>query len=80
MNDNEFRVKVLAALDRIAANLERLKSNLERLDTEATKAADQIRTFDQPSTVKRYVSGETQPAAEGDWQLHNEGHEGEETE
>lgn len=38
------------------------------------------RTFDQPSTVKRYVSGETQPAAEGDWQLHNDGHEGEETE
>ena len=39
------------------------------------------RTFDEPpATIKRPLHGETQPLPEGDWQLHDDGHEGEDKE
>jgi hypothetical protein len=68
--------------ERIARALERIANALERQGQPQAspygmaRASSEPRTFDQPLT--RYVTSD--PLPEGDWQLHDEGHEGEDKE
>jgi hypothetical protein len=63
-----------ALLRDIAATLKRLERKLDKVL--GIPHDDPDLTFTAP---KRYLQGETLPLPEGDWQLYNDGHEGEDT-